>query len=269
MTDMSESKISQNARAFRAQWSRGIAVVTAEVSCTPDRVSILNKTCSSRGRLASCFTAKVCFTAQFRPTALVGPVAITYTVTLDADLQSSRVSSRGQFSNSERTLQKDLSVSAQPQCEDHSVYVQDSSDVMRFFALRVDIALREPDSNPALDAFSTTAWDVFIPFSKDCGTDDVCVSDLQLSVKRTADQSSSSPMLVSQKNRRLSFTVSVTNKMENAYNARVTASYSKNLFYSSVTQPNNATEVKCTSTGRSQSLSCQVGSPALRKHQTV
>ncbi|XP_062410862.1 integrin alpha-2-like [Sardina pilchardus] len=250
-------------------WSRGVVVVAAEVSSIPEYISILNKTCSLRGRTASCFTAKVCFTAQLRPAATMGPAAITYTITLDADLQSSRVSSRGQFSNSERTVQKDISISTQQLCVDHIVYVQDSSDLMNSFALRVDIALQAPDSNPVLDVFSTTAWDFFIPFSKDCGTDDVCVSDLQLRVRKSGEQSSSSPMLVSQKNRRLSFMVSVTNKKQNAYNARVSAAFSKNLFYATITQPNNVTEVKCTSTGEFRNLSCQVGSHVLMKDQTV
>lgn len=44
-------------------------------------------------------------------------------------------------------------------------------------------------------------------------------------------------MLVSSKNRRLSFDVSVRNRKENAYNTRVIATYSKNLFYASITPP--------------------------------
>lgn len=48
---------------------------------------------------------------------------------------------------------------------------------------------------------------------------------------------SSSRMLVSFKDKRLSFTVSVTNKKENAYNTQVTATYSKNLFYASINPP--------------------------------
>ncbi|XP_062410940.1 integrin alpha-2-like [Sardina pilchardus] len=250
-------------------WSRGVAVVTAQASFTPDKISILKKDCRLGGRLASCFTARVCFSASFRPIRPIGPVVITYNLTLDADLQSSRVSSRGQFSNSERTVQKDISISTQPRCEEHIVYVQEAPDFVSSVALRVDIALQNPAANPVLDAFSKDAWEFFIPFSKDCGTDDVCESNLQLSVKRSGQQSSSSPMLVSQKNRILSFTVSVTNKKENAYNTRVSATYSKNLFYASITQPSDGTEVKCTSVAESQSLSCQVGYPALRKDQTV
>ncbi|KAL2099997.1 hypothetical protein ACEWY4_004391 [Coilia grayii] len=250
-------------------WSRGVAVVSAQVSFEPDKISILNKNCRLGERQVSCFTAKVCFSATFRPANPVGPVAITYNLTLDADLQSSRVSSRGQFSSSERSLQGNALVSGQQQCEDHKVYVQEAPDFVSSIALRVDVTLQNPDATPVLDAFSKNAWEFFIPFSKDCGTDDVCMSDLQLSVTRSGEQSSSSPMLVSQKNRRLSFIVSVTNKKENAYNARVSATYSKNLFYASITQPSDGTEVKCMSVAESQTLSCQVGYPAMRKDQTV
>ncbi|KAL2100298.1 hypothetical protein ACEWY4_004692 [Coilia grayii] len=250
-------------------WSRGVSVVTAEVSCTPPRISILNKTCPLRGRLASCFRARVCFAALFRPVSLAGPAVVTYTITLDADLQSSRPSSRGLFYNSERSLQKNISVRTEPKCEDHTVYMQNSSDWTSMFALRVDIALQDPDFIPVLDVFTATAWDFFVPFSKDCGTDDVCVSDLQLRVKRSGKQPRSSPMLVSQKNRRLSFVVSVTNRKQNAYNARVLATYSTNLFYASLSQPNSTSEVECTSTGEFQTLSCQIGFPALRTDETV
>lgn len=48
---------------------------------------------------------------------------------------------------------------------------------------------------------------------------------------------SSSPMLVSFKNRRLSFEVVVRNVKENAYNTKIITTYSKSLFYASVTPP--------------------------------
>ena len=48
---------------------------------------------------------------------------------------------------------------------------------------------------------------------------------------------SDSTMLVSYKNRRISFEVLVSNTLENAYNTRVLATYSKNLFYASITPP--------------------------------
>lgn len=83
-------------------------------------------------------------------------------MTLDADLQSSRVASRGHFANSERAVQKDVSVSTSETCEEHQVYVQDTPDLVNPIAVRVDIGLQKPDSGPVLDAFSNTAWAFFV-----------------------------------------------------------------------------------------------------------
>nr|XP_046188718.1 integrin alpha-2-like [Oncorhynchus gorbuscha] len=250
-------------------WSRGLAVVTARATFNPDKVNILSKTCRVSGRLVSCFNTTVCFSATFRPKIPVGPVALRYNLTLDADLQSSRVTSRGQFSNSERVLQKDIRVSTRELCDTYEVFVQEAPDFVSSIGLRVDIALHDPDSSPVLDVLRPTSWEFFIPFSKDCGSDDLCESDLLLNVKKGEMIPSSSKMLVSFKNKRLSFTVSVTNKKENAYNTRVMATYSKNLFYASISPPSDETEVKCSSTRETRSLSCQVGYPALRKTQEV
>ncbi|KAK2823772.1 hypothetical protein Q7C36_020372 [Tachysurus vachellii] len=248
-------------------WSRAVAVVTARVTFTPDRISILSKSCSLGGRMVSCFEATVCFVAEFRPSISVGPAEIKYNMTLDADLQSSRVASRGHFGNSERVVQQDFSVSTTEVCADHQVYVQDTPDLVNSIAVRVDITLQKPDSSPVLDAFSPAAWDFFIPFSKDCGTDEVCYSDLVLSVERETPSGSS--LLVSYKNRRLTLSVTVMNRKENSYNTRVTARYSSNLFYSSVTLPSDGTEVKCTSSKDAEIVMCQVGYPALRTDQSV
>lgn len=87
---------------------------------------------------------------------------IRYNLTLDADLQSSRVSSRGHFSNSDRVVQKDISVTVQETCEEHDVYVQESPDLVNSIALRVDVFLSYPDADPVLDAFSPSAWEFFV-----------------------------------------------------------------------------------------------------------
>uniref|UniRef100_A0A672ZZT0 Integrin, alpha 2 (CD49B, alpha 2 subunit of VLA-2 receptor), tandem duplicate 2 n=1 Tax=Sphaeramia orbicularis TaxID=375764 RepID=A0A672ZZT0_9TELE len=204
-------------------WSRGVATVTATATFTPDKINVFSKACDIQGRKQSCFTAKVCFTAVFRPKNPVGPMDISYTLTLDADLQSSRVS-RGLFSkNNERFLTEKAKVSSTPLCQVYQVYVQ---------------VMAEP-----------------IPFTKDCGSDEVCVSDLVLS-----------PVLVSASNKELSFEVIVKNKKENAYNTQVLVTYSSNLYYSSVFPLTDG--VRCTST-EAQTVACQVGYPLLKKDDKV
>ncbi|XP_065146398.1 integrin alpha-2 isoform X1 [Paramisgurnus dabryanus] len=249
-------------------WTRGIAVVTAKVSFNPDKISILSKSCRYGGRPVSCFKAKVCFSASFRPTKSKAVADIKYNLTLDADLQSSRVSSRGHFSNLDRVVQKDISVTSQDMCDEYEVYVQETPDLVNSIALRVDVTLGHPDADPVLDIFSPSAWESFIPFSKDCGSDEVCYCDLVLSVE-SEEKLGKNPLVVSQNKRRLSFTVTVMNRKENAYNARVSASYSNNLFYASVTPMNDGSEIKCTLIKESDTLVCLVSYPALKTDQSA
>ncbi|XP_042588220.1 integrin alpha-2 [Cyprinus carpio] len=247
-------------------WSRGVAAVTTTVSFNPEKISILSKPCMFGGRMVSCVIAKVCFRSKFRPTVSLGEVDIKYNLTLDADLQSSRATSRAQFDNSERLIQKSVSVSDKESCVDHNVYVQETPDFVSPVALRVDISPQNQDKGPALDAFQPKAWEFFIPFVKDCGSDDKCSCDLKLTVK-AVNVSSSSSLLISPDRRRLSFIVTVTNMKENAYNTRVSANFSSNLFYASFTPPKDKTEVKCSS--KTGSLDCRVGYPTLMPGQTV
>ncbi|XP_067254290.1 integrin alpha-2 [Chanodichthys erythropterus] len=249
-------------------WSRGVSAVTTTVSFNPEKISILTKPCMFGGRMVPCVTAKVCFRSTFKPVTLVGKVDIKYNLTLDADLQSSRATSRAQFDNSDRVLQKSVSVSETETCVDHKVYVQETPDFVSPVALRVDISLQNPETGPALDAFQPKAWEFFIPFVKDCGSDDKCTCDLKLTVE-AVDVPSSSSLLVSPARNRLCFIVTVTNmkNAENAYNTRVSAKFSSNLFYASITPHGNNTEVKCTS--KTGSLDCQVGYPTLTPGQTV
>ncbi|XP_035513525.1 integrin alpha-2 [Morone saxatilis] len=249
-------------------WSRGVASVTAKASFNPNKINIFNKPCDIIGRKLTCFTANLCFSAAFRPKNPVGPIDISYTLTLDADLQASRVTSRGLFTqNNERFLTEKAKISSAPLCRDYQVYVQEAPDFVNSLSLKVEIEQQNADVNPVLDMFSPSAWEFFIPFTKDCGSDDVCVSDLVLSAKTDTKASSSAPVLVSTNNRELSFEVVVKNKKENAYNTQVLATFSSNLYYSSVFPP-ETDGVKCTST-QTQTVTCQVGYPALKTGQEI
>lgn len=61
---------------------------------------------------------------------------ISYTLTLDADLQASRVTSRGLFTkNNARILTENMKIASEPKCQDFQVYVQvrDDSHPLCFF----------------------------------------------------------------------------------------------------------------------------------------
>ncbi|XP_075889449.1 integrin alpha-2 [Nelusetta ayraudi] len=248
-------------------WSRGVATVGLAATFHPDNINIFNKPCDVSGRKHSCFNTNICFSAQFRPKNPVGPVDISYTLTLDADLQATRAASRGLFTkNNERSLTETARISSMHLCEDFQVYVQEAPDFVSSLSLKVEIEQKNANVNPVLDQFSASAWEFFVPFTKDCGSDDMCTSDLILSVQSNTKASSSAPAVVSANNQELSFDVLVKNKRENAYNTRVLATFSNNLYYSSVSPPTEG--VKCTAT-QTQTVTCQVGYPALRGSQQM
>uniref|UniRef100_A0A8C2WPL7 Integrin subunit alpha 2 n=1 Tax=Cyclopterus lumpus TaxID=8103 RepID=A0A8C2WPL7_CYCLU len=230
-------------------WSRGVASVSAKASFNPNKINIFNKPCDLNGRKLTCFNTNLCFRAAFRPkepNEVPLPLYISYTLTLDADLQASRVTSRGLFTkNNERLLTEKAKISSAPLCLDYQVYVQVRDENHLFCSQQIRHK---------------------VPFTKDCGSDEVCVSDLVLSVKTDTKASSSAPVLVSANNQELSFNVVVKNRKENAYNTQVLATYSGNLFYSSVFPPTDG--VKCTAT-QTQTVTCQVGYPALKTDQEV
>uniref|UniRef100_A0A663N4H1 Integrin alpha-2 n=1 Tax=Athene cunicularia TaxID=194338 RepID=A0A663N4H1_ATHCN len=234
-------------------WSQSIANVSIIASFKPEKISLLNKNTE--------ITVQICFQATFRPAKRNNQVAIKYNATLDADLQSFRVTSRGLFKeNNERYMQRNLVV----QLSSEPCVLQEPSDAVNSLSLRIDIGLANPGSSPVLDIYSP----VSIPFIKDCGEDELCICDLVLSVQQKANDGKQQ-FVVSSKTRRLTFNVKLRNKKENAYNTRIQATFSDNLFFASSSLPSDGTEVSC-QTGTTQStIICQISYPVFRTGQQV
>ncbi|XP_040277197.1 integrin alpha-2 [Bufo bufo] len=243
-------------------WSQGIADVSVKVTFTPDKIVLSNK--------KSEITVKICFNARFRPAnSRQRFVAITYNATLDADLMSSRVTSRGQFKEiGDRFITKAIDIGTEERCFEHIFNVQETADSENALALRINIAAQKPDSSPVLNPYSTGSSEWFIPFQKECGDDEVCHSDLSLLVVQKPSDVKL-PYIVSDKNRRLMFQVTLMNKKENAYNTKLRALFSENLFFASSTSPSDGTEVLCEVGNTQGTVSCLVGFPVLKDQQKV
>ncbi|XP_072272790.1 integrin alpha-2 [Pyxicephalus adspersus] len=245
-------------------WSLGIADVSVKASFIPDKIILTNRN--------SEITVKICLKARFRPAnSRIQTVAITYNATLDADLMSSRVTSRGQFKETgDRVIMRNVDVSTDERCFEHVFNVQETSDTENALALRINIAAQKPNTSPVLNPYSSGSSEWFIPFLKDCGDDDICTSDLLLQVEQKP-RDSAKPYVVSDKNKRLLFQVTLTNKknQENAYNTKLKAVFSENLFFASSTLPSDGTEVLCQVGNTQGSVTCLVGFPFLKAGQTV
>ncbi|XP_004608580.2 integrin alpha-2, partial [Sorex araneus] len=242
-------------------WSQSIADVSVSASFTPEKIILVNKNVD--------INLKLCFSAKFRPTQPNGHVAIKYNITIDADQYSSRVTSRGLFKeNNERFLQKTLMVRRAQTCSEFIIHIQEPSDVISPMDLCVNISLANPGTSPALEAYSEPTKVFSIPFHKDCGDDGLCVSDLVLDVQQLS-ATQEQPFIVSNKNKRLTFLVTLTNKKESAYNTRIVVDFSENLFFASWTTPTDGTEIRCQVASTQKSVDCDVSYPALHPKQQV
>uniref|UniRef100_A0A8C6RYN8 Integrin alpha-2 n=1 Tax=Nannospalax galili TaxID=1026970 RepID=A0A8C6RYN8_NANGA len=242
-------------------WSQSIADVAVEGSFTPDKITLLNKNAE--------IILKLCFRAKFRPTGQDNQVAIMFNMTLDADRYSSRVTSRGLFKGvNERFLQKNMVLHQAQKCSEFHISIQKPSDVVNPLDLRVDISLEHPGTSPALEVYSDTVKVFSIPFYKECGSDGLCISDLILDVQQLP-AAQNQPFIVSNQNKRLTFSIALKNRGEGAYNTAVVASFSENLFFASFSMPVDGTEVTCELGSSQKSVTCDVGYPALKSEQQV
>ncbi|NWU98133.1 ITA2 protein, partial [Upupa epops] len=242
-------------------WSQSIANVSIFASFKPDKISLLNKNTE--------ITVKICFQATFRPTKKNNQVDINYNATLDADLLSSRVTSRGLFKeNNERYLQRNLVIHHEENCVHDVFSVQEPSDAVNSLSLRIDIGLANPGSSPVLDIYSPASVAYSIPFIKDCGEDEICICDLVLNVQRKGDDGKQQ-FVVSSKARRLTFNMKMRNKKENAYNTRIQATFSDNLFFASSSLPSDGTEVSCQIGTAQSTVICEISYPVFRTGQQV
>lgn len=73
-------------------------------------------------------------------------------------------------------------------------------------------------------------WPFQIPFAKDCGNKEKCISDLTLKVSTTEE----GLLIVRSHNDKFNVSLKVKNKKDSAYNTRTIVHYSPNLIFSGI-----------------------------------
>ncbi|XP_078075577.1 integrin alpha-2 [Mustelus asterias] len=237
-------------------WSRSIANVSLTVNFVPTKLSIVNKTCLVNGNMLTCGQVKICFQAKILPEKHGSSINIKYNATFDVSLKSSHAASRALFqTNHMREIQKDIKVDSRPNCNEFTFYVNDKTDIVSPLSLRLDFAPKDTEAGPSIDSQTVTSREFFIPFSKDCGDDEECITDLAIKVQSNIP--SNSNYIVSSKQKQITIHVETENKKENAFNAKVMVHFSDNIFFAS------ATDTDCSEVN-SNLVSCEIGLPFLK-----
>ncbi|XP_052587642.1 integrin alpha-10 isoform X3 [Peromyscus californicus insignis] len=234
--------------------SQPIIHLLPSLDVMPPHISVVQKDCRRRGQEAACLTAALCFqVTSHTPGRWDRRFYIRFSASLDEWTAGARAAFDGSGQRlSPRRLQ--LSV-GNVTCEQLHFHVLDTSDYLRPVALTVTFALdNTTKSGPVLEERSSTSVQKLVPFSKDCGPDNECITDLVLQADMDIRGSRKSPFVVHGGRQKLLVSATLENKKENAYNTSLSLRFSRNLHLASLT-PQRAKSVK---------VECSVPSPHAR-----
>ncbi|XP_047410826.1 integrin alpha-1 [Sciurus carolinensis] len=237
-------------------WSRDVAVVKVTMNFEPNKVNIQKKNCRVEGKETVCINATICFDVKLKSKEdSIYEADMQYRVTLD----SLRQISRSFFSGTqERKIQRNITV-LKVECTKHSFYMLDKHDFQDSVRITLDFNLTDPENGPVLDDSLPNSIHEYIPFAKDCGNKEKCISDLALDVS-TKEKSL---LIVRSQNDKFNVSLTVRNKRDSAYNTRTIVQYSPNLIFSGI---EGIQKDSCES---NHNITCKVGYPFLRRGEMV
>nr|XP_008262764.1 integrin alpha-10 isoform X2 [Oryctolagus cuniculus] len=249
--------------------SRPIVHLTPSLDVTPPAISVVHKGCKRRGQQAACLSAALCFRVTSRtPGRWDRRFYTQFTASLDEWTSGARAAFDG---SGQRLPPRRLRLSVgNVTCEQLHFHVLDTSDYLRPVALTVTFALDNTTKpGPVLEEGSPTSIRKLVPFSKDCGPDNECVTDLVLRVNMDIRGSRKAPFVVRGGRRKVVVSAALENRKENAYNTSLSLSFSRNLHLTSLTpQRDSPVKMECTAPSTHARL-CSVGHPVFQTRAKV
>ncbi|MBZ3875396.1 Integrin alpha-10 [Sciurus carolinensis] len=244
--------------------SRPIVYLAPSLEVTPPAISVVQRDCRRRGQEATCLTAALCFQVTSRtPGRWDHQFYMWFTASLDEWMVGARAAFDG---SGQRIPPRQLHLSVgNITCEQLHFHVLDTSDYLRPVALTVTFALDNTTKpGPVLDEGSPTSIRKLVPFSKDCGPDNECVTDLVLQANMDIRGSRKAPFVVRGGRRKVLVSATLENRKENAYNTSLSVSFSRNLHLASFTpQRDSSVKVECAVPSPNARL-CSVGHPVFQ-----
>uniref|UniRef100_A0A4W6F6Y6 Integrin, alpha 11a n=1 Tax=Lates calcarifer TaxID=8187 RepID=A0A4W6F6Y6_LATCA len=236
-------------------WSQSVIRIYATVRFEPSKINIFVKDCQRGGKDVTCMSAIVCFNITARtaihPTQEIG---IKYNVSI----AERRFNPRAILDNPNKLQPQNLTLfPGEETCEHIYFHVMETTDYARPIVFAVQVGLQNPDHGPVLDESWPTVVRTELPFWNGCDEDDRCVPDLALQsmtdlmtrnqfcaqpvqsrgafCHHVSEQGTEGSLRVIEANRRrMVVDVRLENKGENAYNARLNITYTRNLRFSSL-----------------------------------
>ncbi|XP_072500737.1 integrin alpha-10 isoform X1 [Notamacropus eugenii] len=244
--------------------SRPIVHLVPSLTVTPPAVSVVRRDCQRHGQEAACLIADLCFQVTSQtPGRWNRRFYIWFTASLDEWTAGARAAFDG---FGQRLPARRLRVSVgNITCQQLHFHVLDASDYLRPVALVVTFVLDNATKpRPVLDEDSLTSLRMLVPFSKDCGPDNECNTDLVLQVDMDIRGSRKKPFVVQGRRQKVLVSATLENRKENAYSTNLSLSFSKNLHLASLTpQKDNTVKVECAATSAHAHL-CSIGHPVFQ-----
>uniref|UniRef100_A0A674D2A0 Integrin subunit alpha 10 n=1 Tax=Salmo trutta TaxID=8032 RepID=A0A674D2A0_SALTR len=213
--------------------SRSIVQINMSLSFQPHSINVIQKTCQRGGRESACLNATACFLALSRSP---GTHSNSFELSVVAMLDERKLTARALFDDSnQRQTQLGVRVhTGENVCHNLPFHVFDTADYIRPISFSLRFKINDTESGPVLDEGWPTTFKRSITFFKDCGEDDVCVTDLVLQAHMDISGTRQQPYVIRSPRRRLAVEVQLQNRLENAYNTSLTLHYSHNLHFSSL-----------------------------------
>uniref|UniRef100_A0A4W6F863 Integrin, alpha 11a n=1 Tax=Lates calcarifer TaxID=8187 RepID=A0A4W6F863_LATCA len=273
-------------------WSQSVIRIYATVRFEPSKINIFVKDCQRGGKDVTCMSAIVCFNITARtaihPTQEIG---IKYNVSI----AERRFNPRAILDNPNKLQPQNLTLfPGEETCEHIYFHVMETTDYARPIVFAVQVGLQNPDHGPVLDESWPTVVRTELPFWNGCDEDDRCVPDLALQsmtdlmtrnqfcaqpvqsrgafCHHVSEQGTEGSLRVIEANRRrMVVDVRLENKGENAYNARLNITYTRNLRFSSlIVKDNTDIKIECYIEDKLRNEKiCNVSAPFMRAKTQV
>ncbi|XP_063295599.1 integrin alpha-10 [Pelobates fuscus] len=248
--------------------SRSIVRVNASLQINPSTINMVQKNCLRHGKESVCLNATLCFSVTSKsPGKWDNHFGLYYNLSLD----DKKITPRALFDEkSQKVLSKRIRASTgKITCMILAFHVIETVDYLRPIGVHLRFNLSDTESSPVLDDRCPSTLKKLVPFFKDCGEDNECITDLVLKAHMDVSGSREKPYIIRRDKKKVAVDVLLENRKENAYNTSLRIWFSKNLLFSSVSgKGNSQTKVECMALS-ANTRSCSVNYPVLRSKAKV